>query len=244
MTKQLAEKDIKPLATVPKLPAGAEYGAAEDVQRATLIVLQGSNNPIIDEGKGKDGDIYDTTNEKVVVPYGKEVSFIPLLSSKTWQLYEGQDSNSLQWIGNSPGSLFPPSNKSTELYEDAATKKLMTRKQVFNWVVKLLVDDYILPVTIKMKGASYQHGKKLSGRVYEAALFGQAIYDNVYDLKVGISEFKLDNDKTIKAKHFVTTKNRNATKEEVESASHWFSELKKAEVKTAEDAAGDEQVPF
>lgn len=176
-----------PLST-PNLPAMRSYMpdmggvSREDLQIPTLSLIQ-KMSKLVDEGKAKAGDIFDSMEDKVVTSEGgKPLEFIPLFASKSWQEFRVLAGNKKEYIRT---VSYGPDNADWR-YEATGEDGLPIQRKIVMTYNLILADQITggeaMPYRISFKGKSFQTGKKLATLIAKGAFLKLPIYGKTYFL--------------------------------------------------------------
>lgn len=135
---------------------GGNELSSKDIVIPSIILLQ-SNSEFVKLGKGKGGDFFDTVSE---TNFGTEIkNVVPFHMEKTWTV---EKFNGKKWEWDHTEKMTPENENAK--YEFEVGNEKFRNKYTYRFYV--LVNDHVLPFSIKMKGASKKTGGNLSTEMY------------------------------------------------------------------------------
>lgn len=148
-----------------------------DILIPKLLLMQGLSDLVTDD-KAKMGDIANSVTGKIVGGNGKKVSFIPLLTNKSWVRYQKEDGGALKYLGNEPWTA----KNSGRQWEEVTREGTFRNDACLNFYVLLeedMTNPKALPYLLSFRRTSYRSGRKLVNHFMEADMAQLAPYSGM-----------------------------------------------------------------
>jgi hypothetical protein len=135
---------------------GGNELSSKDIVIPSMILLQ-SNSDFVKEGKGAGGEFFNSTSGTNL---GKEIkNVVPFHMEKTWTI---EKFNGKKWEWDHSEKMTPENESSPYEFEVGVDKY----KRKYTYRFFFLLEGEVLPVTLKLKGASKKAGSFLSTEMF------------------------------------------------------------------------------